>query len=260
MKSRSHLSLPSMRRSEKYFLLIVYKMKTDTVLFIDSADKNTSSTSESDFGIDLSHSMLFQHGTNLMVHSLHCPNTLKTINTGVNNVLHTKLGIVQKNVQLNTSKTYDTSTLSTFATDLQDALNTVYPTTPSLQNAATTWYFGNWSTDSYQDMVFTSSGANVFTSGGITITFTQYDVNNGTCVFTTSAGSTHTWSYNSATGHFESLDYTPTQHHCKTPLQFRVAGNTSRHSPCVFFHGHQPIKWHGNNNTNPKQCRVQDIH
>ena len=95
----------------------------NTMLYINSNDRDASSTSSSDFTITLKHPIILQNNTSLSVTSIVCPNTIQTINTNINNVLYTELDGVQANVQLNTSKAYDNSSLSTFSSDLQDALN-----------------------------------------------------------------------------------------------------------------------------------------
>ena len=68
--------------------------RKDTIIHIDSRHRNSDSTSSSDITIDLDHPLQIYDSDGLQVKSIHIPNTLKTVNTGVNNVLHTKLGIV----------------------------------------------------------------------------------------------------------------------------------------------------------------------
>ena len=111
----------------------------NTMLYINSNDRDASSTSSSDFTITLKHPIILQNNTSLSVTSIVCPNTIQTINTNINNVLYTELDGAHAHVQLNTCKTYDNSSLSTFASDLQDTLNIAYVPTYTPTSISGLW-------------------------------------------------------------------------------------------------------------------------
>ena len=113
--------------------------KSDTIVMIDSNDRTADSNSTSDFTVSLSSPLLIYDNNGLQIKSLYIPNTLETVMTGINNTLYTELDGVQATVQLNTSKTYDSSSLSVFANDLLSALNQAFPGTSGISGAADDW-------------------------------------------------------------------------------------------------------------------------
>ena len=65
--------------------------KSDTIVMIDSNDRTADSASPSDFTVNLRSQLLINGDHGVQLKSLYVPNTLKTINTGVNDKLYTSL-------------------------------------------------------------------------------------------------------------------------------------------------------------------------
>ena len=199
--------------------------KSDMIVMIDSGDRASDSNSTSDFKIQLDEPMLIQDDHGIQLKSVYLPNTLKTVNA-FNNRLYCRLGVLDRVVILSAG-TYDQASGADLQADIQTAISLEFSPTPSLPNAAGTWKWWNWSTSSYRDKAFAATNnTNEYTHANITITFTQYDVNDGTCVFTSqvAGASAITWSYNKSSGYFESPDYAATSHHYKAPDNFYWMG------------------------------------
>ena len=113
--------------------------KSDTIVMVDSNDRTAESASNSDFTVNLASPLLIDDDHGIQLKSLYVPNTLQTVMTGINNTLYTELDGVQATVQLNTSKTYDGSSLSVFANDLLRALNQAFPCTSGISGADDNW-------------------------------------------------------------------------------------------------------------------------
>ena len=104
--------------------------KSDMIVMIDSNDRTADSTSTSDFTVNLPSPRLINDDHGVQLKSLYLPNTLKTINTGINDKLYTSLND-------GTSTTYQTITLPAtnysneamdiLVEDIQNALDNVYP-------------------------------------------------------------------------------------------------------------------------------------
>ena len=102
--------------------------KSDMIVMIDSNDRTADSASTSDFTVNLPSPLLINDDHGVQLKSLYLPNTLKTINTGINDKLYTSLND-------GTSTTYQTSTLPAtkysneamdiLVEDIQNALDNV---------------------------------------------------------------------------------------------------------------------------------------
>ena len=108
---------------------------------IDSNDRTADSASTSDFTVNLPSQLLINDDHGIQLKSLYVPNTLKTINTGINDKLYTSLND-------GTSTAYHTLTfpaisydnVATLAADLQAGLSTVYfAPIGSITGAEGTW-------------------------------------------------------------------------------------------------------------------------
>ena len=103
--------------------------KSDTIVMIDSNDRTADSNSTSDFTVNLSSSLLIDDNHGVQLKSLYIPNTLKTINTNVNDKLYTSLNdgtTTTYHTLTIPAKSYDSTTMNTFTTDLQTLLDAVY--------------------------------------------------------------------------------------------------------------------------------------
>ena len=78
--------------------------KSDMIVMIDSNDRTADSTSTSDFTVNLPSPLLINDDHGVQLKSLYLPNTLKTVNAGINDKLYTSLND-------GTSATYHTITL-----------------------------------------------------------------------------------------------------------------------------------------------------
>ena len=65
--------------------------KSYMIVMIDSNDRTADSASTSDFTVNLPSPLLINDDHGVQLKSLYLPNTLKTINTGVNDKLYTSL-------------------------------------------------------------------------------------------------------------------------------------------------------------------------
>ena len=61
--------------------------KSDTIVMIDSNDRTADSASTSDFTVNTSSQLLINDDHGIQLKSLYVPNTLKTINTAINDKL-----------------------------------------------------------------------------------------------------------------------------------------------------------------------------
>ena len=111
------------------------------IVMIDSNDRTADSASTSDFTVNLPSPLLINDDHGVQLKSLDVPNTLKTINTGIDDNLYTSLND-------GTSTVYHALTLpavnydnvTTLAAELQTLLSTAY-TAPV---GASTGAEGNW--------------------------------------------------------------------------------------------------------------------
>ena len=119
--------------------------KSDMTVMIDSKDRTAAGASTSDFTVNLPSPLLLNDDHGVQLKSLFVPNTLKTINTGINDKLYTSLND-------GTSTVYHTITFPTtnyesvpaLGADLQAKLDLVYSTsTLTVQNAAGVWKLNN---------------------------------------------------------------------------------------------------------------------
>ena len=104
--------------------------KSDTIIMIDSNDRTVDSNSTSDFTVNLSSPLLIDDDHGIQTNSLYVPNTLKTINTGINDKFYTSIndGTTSTYHTLTIpEKSYNTSSMNTFTSDLQTLLNNTYP-------------------------------------------------------------------------------------------------------------------------------------
>ena len=180
--------------------------KFDEVFFIDNAHRNSSSASSSHFEIDLPHPVFLDDTNGVAIKSLTCTNTVKTVNQQVNDALFFRLGFLDRLVILNPQQ-YDASNASNLITDLQAKVNALFPVTPNIHNAAGVWTRSDAtsSTDTWAPVSGNPYQYTYHETTGRTATFTGFDVNDGSAVFTDTDGTTtHTYTYNIDTNRFES--------------------------------------------------------
>ena len=141
--------------------------KSDTIVMIDSNDRTADSASTSDFTVNLPSQLLINDDNGIQLKSLYVPNTLKTINTGINDKLYTSLDD-------GTTTVYHTITLpatnydsaSALGAELKARLDLLYSTsTLAVQNAA-----GKWKHNNATPFNFEGSGL-VYTRAPRTLTF-----------------------------------------------------------------------------------------
>ena len=141
--------------------------KSDTIVMIDSNDRTAASASTSDFTVNLPSQLLINDDNGIQLKSLYVPNTLKTINTGINDKLYTSLDdrtSTAYNIITFPTTNYDNA--SALGADLQAKLDLIYSTsTLTVQNAA-----GEWKLNNATPFNFEGSGL-VYTRAPRTLTF-----------------------------------------------------------------------------------------
>ena len=186
--------------------------KKITAIHVDSNDMIAGSNSSSDFKITLNPPVALQNSAGISVKTMILPYTLRTINTNVNDKLYVKVGALRKKITL-TEDTYEynSSSITRFINDLNAKLATAFPQAPTLHNiAGSTWtkYAPGLPTDG-STVTLTQVSTYVFnyvvSSTTYTITFTAFDMNNGSAQFTESDGGSLSGvrTFNLATGRFE---------------------------------------------------------
>ena len=166
--------------------------KTKKVFFIDSNNRNASSTSETDFKIDLDHPLILPDGCGVAIDSLSLPNTsnIDSVVPGINDKLYTSLND-------GTTTTYQALTLpavgydnvATLATELQTVLASAYAGVAGSITGAE----GNWTNANNVTLV---SGF-TYTNGSNTFEFTEWDASaeTGKVIRGLSNGNTQMYSY-----------------------------------------------------------------
>ena len=104
--------------------------KSDTIVMIDSNDRTAGSASTSDFTVNLPSQLLINDDNGIQLKSLYVPNTLKTINTAINDKLYTSLDdgtSTAYNIITLPAKNYSNKDMDLLVDDLQNALDNVYP-------------------------------------------------------------------------------------------------------------------------------------
>ena len=178
--------------------------KTKKTFFIDSNNRNASSTSETDFKIDLDHPLILPDGCGVAIDALSLPNTsnIDPVVPGVNNKLYCELGIIFKTLEL----TDDGTDLSAFASDLQAALNTQFSLTPVLNNVPLQWqrHFSNSGEVFTEDVTYNGAGFQYVYRTDRILEFTAFDISDTSATLTeTRNGTLHdTFIWNQATKTF----------------------------------------------------------